>query len=282
MKFKYFFLASLASLVFLGNGCVGIETNTNISTSTLREMVMPLLQENLPQGTTTPVTEPEYNTPLLEDKERQRESVIRDDSYFFIVENKNNEFGSDFPYGVLSVKMDCSEFVLVDLSSEQPLNLSLYKNKAIRVNEYEFVAGTTLLKQIEENKAQARAIENFKKTCPDPFGRYMVSSVPLTGVHLYVESLDQSSKNVLSAINGINVAEYKQAQLSDKNQIKTFFFTVPNNKFIELESILRKEANDNIVYGAKILFGDLGGEVERAEHGTTNFEIKLISVNILK
>ncbi len=222
--------------------------------------------------------EPELNTPKLRDEEP--ESLARNASYFFLVENKNNNLGNDSDYGILFVRKNCENFGIIQLTKNQPLNLSVYKNQPILWKQYEFHNGEYTLKEIAEDITPQKEIENFKKTCPDPFGRYMASSVPLSGVHLYVKSLEQSSKNILNGIKAMNVVEYKPSVLTEKNQIKTFFFSVPNDKVREFEALLGKEANDGIVYGSKILYGDFS-EVERAEHGTTNFEIKLISVSIL-
>lgn len=258
MKYQYTLFVALGAILLLGAGCASNSANPD---------------------NTTMLREPEYNTPILQEKDPDYKE--KTDSYFFIVENKENNLGNTAEHAILSVRKNCETFGLIFLTKDQPLNLGAYKNKPFLWKQYDVQNGEYTLKEIVEDPTPTTEIENFKKSCPDPFGRYMVSSAPLTGVHLYVESLEQSSKNVVAAAKAINVVEYKPAELTDKNQIKTLFFTIPNNKFMEFESILQKEANDKIVYGAKILFGDLGGEVERAEFGTTNFEIKLISVDSL-
>ncbi len=264
MRSKYLLVATWGVLILVGAGCSSKTT---------------LNQNNATTTSNVTVQEPQYNTPILQEKDP--EYIAKNDAYFFIVENKENNLGNTVEYAILSVRKNCDSFGLIFLTKDQPLNLGAYKNKPFLWKKYEVQNGEYMLKEIEADPTSKQEIENFKKTCPDPFGRYMVSSAPLTGLHLYVESLDQSSTNVLAAIKAINVVEYKPAEFTDKNQIKTLFLTVPNSKFNELEALLQKEANDKIVYGAKILFGDLGGEIERAEFGTTNFEIKLIAVSAL-
>lgn len=287
MKSRYVMFLTVGMLLLVGVGCSSKETTNNLITRE-QELNTPRLKDkkqetmipdNVPTNNNLTTQEPEYNTPILQEKEP--DFMEKNASYFFVVENKNNNLGNDSGYGILSVRKNCESFGIVLLTKAQPLNLSVYKNKPIVWKQYELRGGEYTLKEIAEDTTATQEIENFKKTCPDPFGRYMGSSVALPGVHLYVESLDQSSTNVLAAVKAINVVEYKPAELTDKNQIKTFFFTVPNNKSLELEAILRKEANDDNVYGAKNLYGGFS-EVERAEHGTTNFKIKLIAVSILK
>ncbi len=107
------------------------------------------------------------------------------------------------------------------------------------------------------------------------------SFIPQGGVSLYVRSLDQSYKNILDESQKLNIVEYKPSELTEKNQIKDIFLTVPNDKVFQLGEILSREANDKIVYGAKSLYGDFLPE-ERPKNGTTNFKIILIDVSILK
>jgi signal-transduction protein with cAMP-binding, CBS, and nucleotidyltransferase domain len=109
----------------------------------------------------------------------------------------------------------------------------------------------------------------------------VVTSTLVGGVSLYVRSLEQSTKNILAAAKEVNIVEYKSSELTEKNKVKTLFLTIPNDKVMQAETILAKEATNKVVFGAKNLFGDFLPE-ERPKNGTTNFEISLIDVSILQ
>ncbi len=160
MKSKYVFTAVLGCALLVGAGCASNNTLKQNTTTTTSNVI---------------VQEPEYNTPILQEKEPGY--FEKNASYFFVVENKNNNLGNDSEYGILSVKKNCESFGIVLLTKDQPLNLSTHKNKAIVWKEYEVYGGEYSLKEIAEDTTSKQEIENFKKTCSDPFDRYMGSSL---------------------------------------------------------------------------------------------------------
>lgn len=167
MKSKYVFTAVLGCALLLGASCASNNTVKQSNTTTTNNVT---------------VQEPEYNTPIL--REKDPDFMEKNASYFFIVENKNNNLGNDSEYGIVSVRKNCESFSLIQLTKEQPLNLSAYKNKPIIWKQYELHNGEYTLKEIEADATSKQEIENFKKTCSEPFDQYMGSSAPLTGVHL--------------------------------------------------------------------------------------------------
>jgi hypothetical protein len=179
MKSRYLFIGVFSIVLLLGAGCAAKNTvNQNNATTTINVTVQEQITNNTSTSNksgTTIVTEPEYNTPILQEKEP--DYMKKNASYFFVVENKNNNLGNDSEYGILSVRKNCESFGIVLLTKDQPLNLSTHKNKAIVWKEYEVHGGEYTLKEIAEDTTSKQEIDNFKKACPDPFGRYIGSSL---------------------------------------------------------------------------------------------------------
>lgn len=175
MKSTLVLCASLGMVLVLGNGCSKNnppEIHTVIPQEQESEPIVndPVARNLTPQD----VQEPELNTPYMRDMEelKQWQEMIAA-SYFFVVENKNNDFGKNSDYGILGVKMDCSAFYPLELSKDQEVNLERYKNKAIVLAHYTRYHNEYTFQEIEEDTAHKKEIEALKRTCTEPFKRYM-------------------------------------------------------------------------------------------------------------
>jgi hypothetical protein len=152
-KFSVIVGASLAVVLLIGTGCV---RTTSVDMDTL------------------PTQEIELNTPYRDDMaEQKRRLELLNTSYLFVVENKQNDFGKNSDYGILAVGIDCRHFTPISLAQKQVIDLAEYKNKSIVLQDYEYYQGEYVLKLIEEDRAHTKEIEALKKTCTEPFKRYM-------------------------------------------------------------------------------------------------------------
>ncbi len=77
-------------------------------------------------------------------------------------------------YGILAVRKDCSTFSPVQLSQNNGVaTLRAFKNKPILLQNFEAYQGEFTLKDIQEDMIHVRDIERLKKTCTEPFDRYV-------------------------------------------------------------------------------------------------------------
>ncbi len=154
LQSQFFLYAVVGSVLFMGIGCTPNQP---------------------PKVDSVVFQEPELNTPYLEDQQEQEQlKDLLDNSYFFVVENKKNDFGKNSEYGILAVRTDCSTFSPVQLSQNNVVvALRKLKNKPILLQNFEAYQGEFTLKDIQEDMIHVRDIERLKKTCTEPFDRYV-------------------------------------------------------------------------------------------------------------